>query len=129
MRTRWLRYGAGRGLAYGYRLDCHTVRSTATYIYRRTDPRTYQVVEVAPAVGLPADLTQNLYDDAVRICKGAGYVNAGTVEFLVDPKTWKHYFIEVNPRIQVGHTHARTHARTHAHAHSHTHKYLCMHTL
>jgi len=27
-------------------------------------------------------------------------VNAGTVEFLVDPKTWKHYFIEVNPRIQ-----------------------------
>ena len=35
---------------------------------------------------------------------GAGYVNAGTVEFLVDPKTWKHYFIEVNPRIQVEHT-------------------------
>ena len=29
---------------------------------------------------------------------------AGTVEFLVDPKTWKHYFIEVNPRIQVEHT-------------------------
>ena len=27
-------------------------------------------------------------------------MNAGTVEFLVDPKTWKHYFIEVNPRIQ-----------------------------
>lgn len=39
--------------------------------------------------------------DQVRICKGANYVNAGTVEFLVDPKTWKHYFIEVNPRIQV----------------------------
>ena len=63
-----------------------------------------KIVEVAPAVGLPADLTQALYDDAVRICKGAGYVNAGTVEFLVDPKTWKHYFIEVNPRIQVEHT-------------------------
>ena len=31
-------------------------------------------------------------------------MNAGTVEFLVDPKTWKHYFIEVNPRIQVEHT-------------------------
>ena len=66
--------------------------------------RHQKVVEVAPAVGLPADLTQALYDDAVRICKGAGYVNAGTVEFLVDPKTWKHYFIEVNPRIQVEHT-------------------------
>lgn len=59
------------------------------------------MVETAPAIGLPADLTKTLYDDAVRICRGAGYVNAGTVEFLVDPKTWKHYFIEVNPRIQV----------------------------
>ena len=39
----------------------------------------------------------------VRLC-GGRYVNAGTVEFLVDPKTWKHYFIEVNPRIQVEHT-------------------------
>jgi len=66
--------------------------------------RHQKVVEVAPSVGLPADLTQALYADAVRICKGAGYVNAGTVEFLVDPKTWKHYFIEVNPRIQVEHT-------------------------
>uniref|UniRef100_A0A7S0E4E3 Pyruvate carboxylase n=1 Tax=Phaeocystis antarctica TaxID=33657 RepID=A0A7S0E4E3_9EUKA len=66
--------------------------------------RHQKVVEVAPSVGLPADLTKTLYDDAVRICKGAGYVNAGTVEFLVDPKTWKHYFIEVNPRIQVEHT-------------------------
>ena len=35
----------------------------------------------------------------MRLC-GGRYVNAGTVEFLVDPKTWKHYFIEVNPRIQ-----------------------------
>jgi len=45
-----------------------------------------------------------LYADAVRITSGAGYVNAGTVEFLVDPKTWEHFFIEVNPRIQVEHT-------------------------
>ena len=50
------------------------------------------------------DLTEALYADAVRITAGAGYVNAGTVEFLVDPKTWNHYFIEVNPRIQVEHT-------------------------
>ena len=53
---------------------------------------------------MPAGRTQALYDDAVRITAGAGYINAGTVEFLVDPKTWKHYFIEVNPRIQVEHT-------------------------
>lgn len=63
-----------------------------------------QVVETAPAIGLPDELTKTLYDDAVRITAGAGYVNAGTVEFLVDPQTWEHYFIEVNPRIQVEHT-------------------------
>ena len=39
--------------------------------------RHQKVVEVAPSVGLPADLTKTLYDDAVRICKGAGYVDAG----------------------------------------------------
>ena len=66
--------------------------------------RHQKVVEAAPAIGLPEDVTQALYADAVRITAGAGYVNAGTVEFLVDPKTWNHYFIEVNPRIQVEHT-------------------------
>ena len=40
--------------------------------------RHQKVVEVAPSVGLPADLTQTLYADAVRICKGAGCVGAGT---------------------------------------------------
>ena len=45
-------------------------------------------------MGLPEVTTQALYADAVRICAGAGYINAGTVEFLVDPKTWQHYFIE-----------------------------------
>ena len=41
--------------------------------------------------------------DAVKIAKAVGYVNAGTVEFLVD-RHGNHYFIEMNPRIQVEHT-------------------------
>ena len=44
-----------------------------------------------------------LYEDAVKVAKAVGYVNAGTVEFLVD-KSGNHYFIEMNPRIQVEHT-------------------------
>lgn len=66
--------------------------------------RRYQkVVEFSPAFSVPADVRQALYDDAVKIAKHVGYVNAGTLEFLVD-KDGHHYFIEMNPRIQVEHT-------------------------
>ena len=39
----------------------------------------------------------------MKIAKHVGYINAGTVEFLVD-RSGEHYFIEMNPRIQVEHT-------------------------
>jgi len=66
--------------------------------------RRYQkVIEIAPAVSLPQEIKQRLYDDAVKIAQSVDYVNAGTVEFLVD-KEGKHYFIEMNPRVQVEHT-------------------------
>ena len=39
---------------------------------------------------------------AIRLAKNVKYSNAGTVEFLVDEKSF--YFIEVNPRLQVEHT-------------------------
>lgn len=66
--------------------------------------RRYQkVVEFTPAFALAPEKRQQLYDDAVKIAKEVGYVNAGTVEFLVD-KHGGHYFIEMNPRIQVEHT-------------------------
>src|SRR5690606_20750154 len=57
----------------------------------------------APARNLSDAQRSALYRDALAIADAVGYVNAGTVEFLVD-KTGKHYFIEVNPRIQVEHT-------------------------
>ena len=66
--------------------------------------RRYQkVVEIAPAVSLPEHVKQALYADAVTLAKHVDYVNAGTFEFLVDRDN-KHYFIEVNPRVQVEHT-------------------------
>jgi hypothetical protein len=55
---------------------------------------------MAPAYGLAEEIKRALYADAVRLCRHVGYKNAGTVEFMVD-KDGRHYFLEVNPRVQV----------------------------
>jgi len=65
--------------------------------------RHQKVIETAPAVGLREDTRKAIFADAVRMLSGAKYRNAGTVEFLVD-KHGDHYFMEVNPRVQVEHT-------------------------
>ena len=66
--------------------------------------RRYQkVVEFAPAWSVPEETRDRIRADAVKIAKHVGYVNAGTLEFLVD-KSGRYYFIEMNPRIQVEHT-------------------------
>jgi pyruvate carboxylase len=65
--------------------------------------RHQKLVEIAPPVGLSDALRSKLTSDATQLAKHAGYKNAGTVEFLVDP-AGRYYFIEVNPRIQVEHT-------------------------
>ncbi|NLF80268.1 MAG: pyruvate carboxylase, partial [Clostridia bacterium] len=66
--------------------------------------RRYQkVVEIAPAFAVPQEVRDRLCADAVKIAKQVGYINAGTVEFLVD-HCGNHFFIEMNPRIQVEHT-------------------------
>ena len=64
--------------------------------------RHQKVVEIAPSITISEDLRAEICEAAVRLMKNAGYINAGTVEFLVDGENF--YFIEVNPRIQVEHT-------------------------
>jgi len=65
--------------------------------------RHQKVVEMAPAVNLDPEIRNRLHADAVRLAKHVGYRNAGTVEFMV-AQDGRHYFLEVNPRIQVEHT-------------------------
>lgn len=65
--------------------------------------RHQKVVEVAPATHLPEEVRQSILADAIKLAKSVGYRNAGTAEFLVD-QMGRHYFIEINPRIQVEHT-------------------------
>lgn len=64
--------------------------------------RHQKVVEVAPCISLNTEQREKICQAAVQLMKHVGYVNAGTVEFLVEGDNF--YFIEVNPRVQVEHT-------------------------
>ncbi len=69
--------------------------------------RHQKVIEIAPAPNLDEELRQRIHRDAIAFARSIGYVNAGTVEFLVDTageRAGEHVFIEMNPRIQVEHT-------------------------
>ncbi len=65
--------------------------------------RHQKVIEFTPAFALPKKKRKEICNDALKIAKTVGYRSAGTLEFLVDT-TGNHYFIEMNPRIQVEHT-------------------------
>ena len=65
--------------------------------------RHQKVIEFTPALNISPKLREQLCLDAIKIAKAVNYRNAGTVEFLID-KDGNHYFIEMNPRIQVEHT-------------------------
>ncbi|HEY3262520.1 MAG TPA: pyruvate carboxylase, partial [Pseudonocardiaceae bacterium] len=65
--------------------------------------RHQKVLEIAPAPNLDPALRDRICADAVTFARHIRYVNAGTVEFLVD-SDGNYVFIEMNPRIQVEHT-------------------------
>jgi acetyl-CoA carboxylase biotin carboxylase subunit len=64
--------------------------------------RHQKLVEESPSPFLQQGVREKLCESAVRLIKAAGYVNAGTVEFLVD-QDQNFYLLEVNARIQVEH--------------------------
>jgi acetyl-CoA/propionyl-CoA carboxylase biotin carboxyl carrier protein len=65
--------------------------------------RRYQkLVEESPSPIVDADLRSRIGEASLAVAKAAGYVNAGTVEFLVDDDG-SFYFLEVNARLQVEH--------------------------
>ncbi|MEV4512640.1 pyruvate carboxylase [Dactylosporangium sp. NPDC049525] len=83
--------------------DAH---GNVSHLYERdcsVQRRHQKVVEIAPAPNLDPQLRDRICADAVAFARHIGYVNAGTVEFLLDEQG-RHVFIEMNPRIQVEHT-------------------------
>ncbi|WP_416395183.1 MULTISPECIES: pyruvate carboxylase [unclassified Curtobacterium] len=87
--------GTDAGTIHLFERDCSVQR------------RNQKVVEIAPAPNLDPSIAAALHRDAVAFARSIGYVNAGTVEFLLDTegeRAGQHVFIEMNPRIQVEHT-------------------------
>jgi len=78
-------------LVHFYERDCSIQR------------RHQKVIEIAPSLYLTKKKREELCAHALRIAAAVNYINAGTVEFLMD-RDENFYFIEVNPRIQVEHT-------------------------
>ncbi len=64
--------------------------------------RHQKIVEESPSVALTPSLREEMGAAAVRIASAAGYVNAGTMEFILD-SDGHYYFLEMNTRLQVEH--------------------------
>lgn len=65
--------------------------------------RHQKIIEESPSPYLTADLRAHMGTAAVSAAQAVNYVNAGTVEFIVDPRDGQFYFLEMNTRLQVEH--------------------------
>jgi acetyl-CoA carboxylase biotin carboxylase subunit len=65
--------------------------------------RHQKIIEESPSPLLTPELRARMGEAAVNAAQAVNYYNAGTVEFIFDPKTQQYYFLEMNTRLQVEH--------------------------
>lgn len=65
--------------------------------------RHQKLIEESPSPYMTPDLWERMKSACQSLCQSAGYLGAGTVEFMVDGSTGEFYFLEVNARLQVEH--------------------------
>ncbi len=65
--------------------------------------RHQKIIEESPSPTINDEIRSRITAAAVKAAKAAGYVNAGTIEFLFDSKKKEFYFLEMNTRLQVEH--------------------------
>jgi acetyl-CoA carboxylase biotin carboxylase subunit len=107
-------FGDGRLLIEKYLADAHHIEiqvfgdqhGNLIHLFERecsVQRRHQKIIEETPSILLTPKLREQIGRAAVAAAGAVGYFNAGTVEFIFDPKTSEYYFLEMNTRLQVEH--------------------------